>query len=233
MSLINDISKYHHYINIRTIDNQLMIVNPKDIYISRSLIYSGYWEKNVRDKFIEFIKPGMKVLDIGANIGAHTLFLSKLVGDKGEVHSFEPCENMFDILKFNCISNKLKNTVLYKLGCGEIKEERFIEKRWSETEKEDNYGCVLLHTEGDESMEKISIVDVDSLNLEVNFIKIDAEHMEDKVLKGMKNTILKYKPYIIIEIHENDKDKVIPILDELNYSCEYIGGYDFLAKPRF
>ncbi len=232
-SLITDISKFNHYVNIKNKDDKLMIVNPNDLYISRSLIYYGVWEESVRNQFEKYIKPGMKVLDIGANIGAHTLFLSKLVGEEGKVYAFEPCQNIMDILKFNCMINKCSNTILYKLGCGDKKEERFIDQRWSETKKDDNYGCVMLHENGDENMEKIQVVDIDSLNLEVDFVKIDAEHMEDKVLNGMKNTIVKYKPIIILEIHENDKHKVIPILDNLNYSCEYIGGYDYLSKFKY
>ena len=89
---ITSIQNYTHFVPIRTKENLIMFVNPNDQYISRSLMYSGQWEPHIVSIFNQYIKDGMVVIDIGANIGAHTLILSKLVGDSGKVIAFEPCK---------------------------------------------------------------------------------------------------------------------------------------------
>ena len=107
----------------RTKDNQPILVNPNDEYISRSIMAMGEWEPHIRTILSKFVKPGMHVMDIGANIGTHTLLISKLVGDDGKVYAFEPCKLNHDILFQNLVINKCKNTVLYKYGLGEEKSE--------------------------------------------------------------------------------------------------------------
>lgn len=58
---------------------------------------------------------------------------------------------------------------------------------------------------------------MDSFNINPSFIKIDVEYMELEVLKGMENTLLRYKPYICIEIHDEDVHKVRTYIKKLNY----------------
>ena len=80
--------------------------------------------------------------------------------------------------------------------------------------------------------ECIHIIPIDNLNLQkVDFMKIDAEEMEDKVLDGCKETIKRCKPIIVVEIHESDVKKVVPMLNEFGYTVRQIGGIDFLAIP--
>ena len=230
---ITSIQNYTHFVPIRTKENLIMFVNPNDQYISRSLMYTGQWEPHIVSIFNQYIKDGMVAIDIGANIGAHTLILSKLVGESGKVLAFEPCKVNHDILVQNCIVNKSKNTDIYKLGCGDKKKSMFIESRWNTTEKEDNYGCVVLQSDQkNKNDECIHIIPIDDLKIEkVDFMKIDAEEMEDKVLEGCKETIKRCKPIIVVEIHPNDVKKVLPMLNELGYTVRQIGGIDFLAIP--
>jgi FkbM family methyltransferase len=231
---LTSIQNYTHFVPIRTKENLIMFVNPNDQYISRSLMYTGEWEPHIVSVFKQYVKDGMVAIDIGANIGAHTLILSKLVGDSGKVIAFEPCKVNHDILVHNCIINKSKNTDIHKLGCGDKKKSMFIESRWNTTEKEDNYGCVVLQSDQrNKEDEQIHIIPVDDLQLQkVDFMKIDAEEMEDKVLKGCMATIKRCKPIIIVEIHPNDVNKVSQIIFELNYNLTQIGGIDFLAIPK-
>ena len=230
---LTQIENYANLVNIKTKEDQLMFVNPNDQYISRNLMYAGVWEPHMVNVFKKYIKEDMKVMDIGANIGSHTLVLSKLVGSRGKVYAFEPCKINHDILFMNCFINKCSNVDIYKLGCGDKKKKMFIESRWNETKKEDNYGCIVLQSDqNNKSDEQIEIVPVDTLDLQVDFIKIDAETMEDKVLTGLKNTIEKCRPYMIVEIHRDELDRVVPILEKYNYILEQIDSIDFLAIPK-
>jgi FkbM family methyltransferase len=57
------------------------------------------------------IRPGMTVVDIGANIGYYTLLMGKMVGPYGVVHAFEPEPNNFRLLTKNIAVNKIKNII--------------------------------------------------------------------------------------------------------------------------
>ncbi len=232
-------NNFSNFVIIKTKENQLMMVNPQDQYISRSLMYTGEWEPHIINVLKEYIKEGMTVVDIGANIGAHTLIMSKLVGDNGKVIAFEPCKLNHTILIQNCMLNKCKNVDIYKLGCGDKKKSMFIESRWNNSIKEDNYGAIELHNDQkSKDDECIDIIPLDLLLTQkeemnnIDCIKIDAEGMEDKVLEGGKELIKKYKPLMIVEIHPNDVKKVLPMLNELGYTVKQIGGIDFLAIPN-
>jgi hypothetical protein len=73
---------------------------------------------------------------------------------------------------------------------------------------------------------------LDDLELEkLDFIKIDAEGMEDKILLGGKQTLTKCKPVFIIEIHSQDVPRVKQLVEDLNYKLHQIGGIDFIAFP--
>ena len=64
--------------------------------------------------FYKYCKPGFCVLDVGANIGYYTRLASKLVGDAGQVISFEPLPKAYNLLKKNTCD--LDNTKIYKCG---------------------------------------------------------------------------------------------------------------------
>jgi hypothetical protein len=70
-------------------------LNLNDQYISRDLINNGKWEEYLYPVFEKYIKKNNCVLDIGANIGSHSLIFSNLVGNNGIVHCFEPLEEIF------------------------------------------------------------------------------------------------------------------------------------------
>ena len=68
---------------------QRIYVDSRDVGIASHLMWHGRWETWVEDVLMAQVKPGMHVLDIGANFGYYTLRMAQQVGQSGSVHAFE------------------------------------------------------------------------------------------------------------------------------------------------
>jgi hypothetical protein len=66
-------------------------------YIGRYLLYRGIFEEQIFNKMRQLLKPGMVVVDAGANIGLHTVVGAHLVGGRGKVISIEPQSDVREI----------------------------------------------------------------------------------------------------------------------------------------
>lgn len=82
----------------------------------------GTYEEAELSFISNFLKEGDVFVDVGANIGLHTLFASKLVGNEGKVISFEPFSLNFKSLKRNVSLNKSENIVLENLAISKDSE---------------------------------------------------------------------------------------------------------------
>jgi FkbM family methyltransferase len=162
------------------------------------LLYFSYKRFSDREKIsliTDHIKPGMSVLDIGANIGFYTILLSRSVGKNGTVYAFEPDDDNFHSLKR--LTNKLINVKLVKAACGEKSGVSYLYK--SEKLNVDHH----LY-ENDESREKIEVqmVSVDEYLKDerggIGFAKIDVQGYDCFVFKGMKQTLARSDNVIII-----------------------------------
>lgn len=142
----------------------------------------------------------LTLFDVGANVGQHSMFMSTL---GKEVHSFEPYPPVFERLKQNIENNSLKNVFLYPVGLGATNMEHdFYEPQNSNlgsgsfVRKQDNTANVLKSLRvvvGDEWIAKKSIPRVD-------IIKMDIEGYEKPALLGLKNTIDKNRPILLVEL---------------------------------
>ena len=151
------------------------------------------------------------VLDIGANIGNHTIFF--LTKKARKIFSFEPVKDTFDILKRNIEINNFQSSVnLFNAGVGQKKGKAILKYYNS---KNTGMSQVCLDQNGN-----IPIISIDELNIEeqINFIKIDVEGYEADVIKGMTKTIKQNKPLIMIEIRDYLFAEINGILQSLGYS---------------
>jgi hypothetical protein len=89
-----------------------------DAYIGRALIEYGEWTESEIDILLQVLRPGDHVLDIGANIGSHTVPLAKRIGPHGLIHCFEPQPAVFQLLAANALMNGLANVRLYHAAVG-------------------------------------------------------------------------------------------------------------------
>lgn len=185
------------------------------------LIYFGV-SIEPREKLYQLVKPGMTVLDIGANIGETALAFSRLVGQKGVVHSFEPDPDTFAKLKAHIELNHAGNIVAHNSGLGD--EEGTFQLEQNEKHSGGN-------RIGTGSGINISVRRGDTIvaqsNLSPGFIKIDVEGFEERVLRGLTDTIARMQPVIFIEVIDeylraqgSSAHRIIQWLSEHNYYME-------------
>lgn len=172
------------------------------------------------------IKERMNVLNIGAHIGYYTLLVSKIIGDNGRVFAFEPDIRNLEILKKNIILNKLKNIIIVSKAVSdkEGKQKFYLSSFGS------NLHSLIYNAFNKPDKEiEIDVIKLDNYfknyKGRIDFIIMDIEGAEGKVIKGMSNLLKKNKDIIIVT-------ELIPhLLENSGTSFKYVINY--LIKRGF
>jgi len=189
-------------IRIKQCRHGLFMYNMNDQYVGRSMDFYGEFSELEAGLFYQIIKPGMTVLDVGANIGAHTVGLSKAVGATGQVIAFEPQRVVYQMLCGNLALNNIQNVSALMVAVGQSTGSITVPRlNYSAV---DNFGGVSL--ENVETGESVPLLTLDSLQLpRCHFIKLDVEGMEQVALEGAVETMKRCKPYLYVENDRKDK----------------------------
>lgn len=177
--------------------------------ISETNGHSNYYSLDDGQKALfNRVDEGMNVIDIGANIGAVTLNLAKKVYPSGKIFSFEPSPLNFKRASKNISLNNFSNIKLINQGLGNKKATAFLYNV-----NPTNRGMLRLLPEDEQnnSFEK-EAVEIDTLDSSMktfsmpkpDFIKIDVEGFEYKVLQGAYDTLSNHKPTLFIELDDNN-----------------------------
>lgn len=177
-------------------------------------------------RYIEdIIKPGSVVVDIGANMGNHSMFFALVCGAK-QVHSFEPQAQMVQLIERNKELNGFDDTrvVVKNHGLGAITGRlKIIHQNLA------NLGATRFEyaTTGGFEVKRLDDCGVDT----VDFIKIDAEGMGPEVLKGAEGLITKCKPDIWIELYDKEIEPAHALLEEHGYTLyKQMTPHDYLFR---
>lgn len=191
-----------------------MLYNEYDTCIGKSLELYGEWAQEE----IEFLKPyiprGGVCIDVGANIGTHTLAFANAVGPEGTVASFEPERINFQLLCANIALNQCLNIWTFPFAVGETsKTVRFPHLNYNQSI---NFGMV---TEIKEGGYFVKAYPLDHLELPcIDLIKIDVEGQEPEVILGAKEIIRQYQPFIYAEFHPKDQSQdLVKLIQNLDY----------------
>lgn len=183
----------------RVLGRYKMFVDPADLGLSPHLMLDGYWEMWLTEALAEAVKPGMAVVDVGANLGYFTLLMADLVGAGGRVHAFEPnppiavrlCQNVL-INGFGervCVHEQaLTDTdggdAVLVSPRGEPKNSHLA----TEAIQSDSCAVYPVTTRRLDSFSQIPHADV---------IKIDADTAERKIWAGMAGLLGKPRPMVV------------------------------------
>jgi len=194
----------------------LMLYNVNDLFVGRSLdIYGEFSEAEV-ELFRQIVRPGATVVDVGANIGAHTLFFAGTVGKTGLVLAFEPQRVVFQMLCANMALNDIRNVHCFQMALGSKAGQAYIPIPDYDTQG--NFGGLSLNEEKGAG-EEVMIMTLDAINFpRLDFVKIDVEGQEAEVIRGAVQNIARHKPLLYVE---NDRRERSPALISLIQSLGY------------
>lgn len=198
----------------------LMMYRRTDSVVGRSLGYYGeYFEQEVA-LFRQCVRAGDRVIDVGANIGAHTVALARLVGPAGRVLALEPVDANHRLLCGNLALNGLDwaDGLLAAAGAAD----GMLHLAAVAMDTDGNFGALSLdELAGDLP---VPVHRLDGLCREgagrIRLIKIDVEGMEAEVLEGARSLIARDRPVLYVENDRPDRSAaLIRLLGELGYAC--------------
>lgn len=172
-----------------------IIINPKNGYLDAQIYTGGLYEKHIVREIINNTKEGDVCIDVGANIGHHTIIMSQNVKDTGKVYAYEPIPKIKEQMEKSLSLNNIKNVDTIQIALSD--KEEVLELNIC---KESIASSSLVNIMSTGEKITIQTKTLDSYNYDrVDFMKIDVEGFEYNVLLGAEKTIAKNKPTIIIE----------------------------------
>ena len=197
-----------------------------DWNLFRSFVY-GTWEPEVTAAIVAAAKPGMTVIDIGAHIGYYTLLFAKCVGAAGQVFAFEPMPENFALLQKNIALNHLP----YVRTLNEAVFSRAGDITVAIPPGEHlNSGSGSVYVNGGSRNVLVRATSVDLFSqqsgIRPDILKMDVEGAEFDVLMGARDTIDRFRPTMLIELHHFDGNLAAhPVPDLLagwNYQIHWL-----------
>lgn len=168
----------------------------EDQYVGRSFKEYGEFSEEEIIIFRQFVGPGFVVLDVGANIGAHTIPLAQLTGPEGLVVAFEPQRILHQILCANLALNNITNTLAYATALGDQPSTCMLPIL--DYTSSSNFGGISVSMAGGGDIVVMETLDGFQLQ-RVDFIKLDVEGYERNVLMGGAETIKRCRPVLYVE----------------------------------
>ena len=167
------------------LDGHKLYLDPKD---SLRLSTRGYHEPYIREIMQQQVRAGDVVVDLGANIGNHTLLLAKLVGKTGRVYAFEPHPHNFALLKKNVEANGYTNVVVEQKAVSDRAAK--IKLYLGRTDRTTQHSIIESNYVQEQYVE-VETVKLDDYfkGKSVNFIKMDIEGAEHYAVLGMKRLL--------------------------------------------
>ncbi len=196
-----------------------------DTYIGRMIAIHDVFEPDTTRLLTDLVKPGMHVLDVGANIGYFTLLMAQAVGPKGHVWAFEPTQKYREQLLWHVDRNKLAYCVtLVPFGLSD--------KSMTDTISIGDSSATLHWTLDAPPLqqEKIQLYPFDEVAADlgiqrVDLVKLDIDGHEPSFIRGASRSLKRFLPPIVLEFSQlnlhiagSDVFQQARLLRELGYT---------------
>jgi FkbM family methyltransferase len=174
------------------------------------------------------IRPGDRVVDVGANVGIYTKALARLVGRSGRVYSFEPIAENYDILQMVVRVGRLRNVETFRLAlaAGPGRGEMVIPDARGFG---GYYRAHLATRRGEGRRESVDVQTIDDLwrtgtLTGVDLVKCDVEGAEAEVLAGGLTLFSTQRPTSLVELDQRTSGQAFAFFAELGYRAFVFDG---------
>ncbi|MFB2836909.1 FkbM family methyltransferase [Floridanema evergladense] len=192
----------------------VLLYNINDLEVGKSLEAYGEYKEGEIELLQQIIKPQDLVLEVGTNIGVHTVYFAQAVGEQGTVLAFEPQRVIFQNLCANLAINSITNTYCYNVAVSDTFST--INLPILDYSKPQDFSKLDISENGESELAQT--ITLDSLNLpHCRLIKIDVSGMELAVLQGAINTIKSLHPILYINYQPKNDKSLINFLVENGY----------------
>ncbi len=186
--------------------SQVKIVLPDDLAQITPYVIAeqGDWfEEEIR--FVRhYLKPGMRILDIGANFGTYSLTAARCVGENGKVWSLEPIPSVGELLRKSVLENEYENVSVHQLALSN--SDGVVRFNVSS-----NTELSAIASESDAA----STIEVETRSLDsfakkenlskIDFLKLDAEGVEVDIIKNGQKFLTEESPLALLEIKKDNE----------------------------
>jgi FkbM family methyltransferase len=191
--------------------------------VAREILAWGVWEKPNTDLILGSLREGSVMFDVGAHIGYYSVLGSKVVGPSGKIVSVEPNPQTLTRLRKDLELSHASNVVVEDVACTDkettltfyeasIRNTGASSISESNARNADHGDAVPSVTVRGRTLDSI----VQELGLQrVDFVKIDVEGAEVQVLRGMKDTLAKFHPHMLIEMKPAQLESMGTSIEEL------------------
>jgi FkbM family methyltransferase len=204
---------------------------------SRPAFIGGCIEPNEFYFLNSILSEGMVMLDIGANHGIFSIFASPRIGAKGRIFAFEPSLREVGRLRANIRLNSFENIEVVQSAAGDENGVIELTIAGDDHEGQNTLGGFAYTSTKRVDTQKVQIQKLDDFVSQkklarLDIIKMDVEGAEFKALAGAKETLLRFKPILLLELQEqslalqgSSEKAVVDFLKKLGYTI-----YDFSSE---
>lgn len=197
--------------------------------VSRGILPFGYGELALTALMIEFLEPGMRVVDVGAHLGYEAMLASVLVGQDGRVVSFEPQEQIADWTVKNL--RQFPQARVVRAAAGQSKGKTVFTQCEMAKSAFSGEGTDSVRSMGRWCEVEVTPIGEALANDErpVDFIKCDVEGSEMMVLRGALDLLREDKPLLVLEAEMPNGSKWRPRVREFSKFLDPLGyqGFSF------
>jgi FkbM family methyltransferase len=162
--------------------------------IQGCILLAGIWEPGVTRYLADSLRPGDTFVDVGANVGYHSLLAASLVGPKGHVVAFEASPTIFRSLRRNVQLNRYQNIDLWNLAISDHAGQVAI---FSGSEENQGHSTIVPDLAARENQRLETMIWADTLPALVpasvlssaRIVKIDVEGAERLVIAGISGVL--------------------------------------------
>ncbi len=184
----------------RILGQPKIYLSTDDLGFAGHVMLDGFWEIWLTLFLSRFAKPGMTVVDVGANFGYYTLLFGDAVGSSGQVVAIEPVPSTVQLLRLSIeLNGYTRCTALHEVALG---QNASGEAHMFVPPHEPKNATVVPRALPDTL--KVKSTNLDTVLKDfarVDLIKIDAEGAELDIVSGMEAVVAKHQPAVVLEFN--------------------------------